>query len=627
MKHIFWKSFDLNIETNSKEKNLFPSNYKNLFKIFFFKKKKSSIFFFKSEKKYKVKINLKINVFFLKELISGNKLIPQKKNLIYFFKYYNIKRKLLNNLEINEQVDFYLNNPVDNNEKTILENINFFNLDENIYLDLVNEKIFFDKPNFNLKKNNTNKIIFNELYLENMNMINGIINKRIKNNLNLLNLYSCNTLLIIPKERELFWKHEFQKNNYNYKFINKNIDDFHNYKILVNYFDNYDFQHEKYHWNNLIVEFPENLKKWNTTIDNIKCKNKIFIINTLHKISNYTQILNYNYKNYDQYIFKNIINTIQLQKYNLDKDLNVKNYKLQLNNLELEKYNSYINKFRDFYYKNNIKFSDDLFLRKMCCFPQKDLKLKILDYKNIDKDIELFDINGEYKNRICNTVNTIKIRLKNDKKNKCNICLSKISKDNFGITKCGHYFCYSCISKSINYKNECPTCRYNISNESLFYVKINKKISYEKKLMEYGLFDDLGTKCKKLITLIKKLKKVVIFTNYTETINSISKILDSLNIKNIKSFDLVDNTDEIVIFLDYNLSYWNNDFYIENINDIILLDPIYENKNLISKYKYILSIFYSKKINIHNLIIKNTIEEETLSIFSNTINSILHKNT
>ena len=182
MKHIFWKSFDLNIETNSKEKNLFPSNYKNLFKIFFFKKKKSSIFFFKSEKKFKVKINLKINVFFLKELISGNKLIPQKKNLIYFFKYYNIKRKLLNNLEINEQVDFYLNNPVDNNEKTILENINFFNLDENIYLDLVNEKIFFDKPNLNLKKNNTNKIIFNELYLENMNMINGIINKRIKGN-------------------------------------------------------------------------------------------------------------------------------------------------------------------------------------------------------------------------------------------------------------------------------------------------------------------------------------------------------------------------------------------------------------------------------------------------------------
>ena len=187
--------------------------------------------------------------------------------------------------------------------------------------------------------------------------------------------------------------------------------------------------------------------------------------------------------------------------------MNVKNYKLQLNNLEFEKYNSYINKFRDFYYKNNIKFSDDLFLRKMCCFPQKDLKLKILDYKNINKDIELFDIHGEYKNRICNIVNTIKIRLKNDKKNKCNICLSKINNDNFGITKCGHYFCYSCISKSINYKNECPTCRYKVSNESLFYVKINKKISYEKKLMEYGLFDDLGTKCKKLITLIKKIKK------------------------------------------------------------------------------------------------------------------------
>ena len=300
--------------------------------------------------------------------------------------------------------------------------------------------------------------------------------------------------------------------------------------------------------------------------------------------------MNYNYKNFDQYLFKNVENTIQLQKYNLEKDINIKNYKLQQSNLELEKYNPYINKFRDFYNKNNIKFSDDLFLRKMCCFPQKDLKLKILEYKNINKDIELFDIQGEYKNRICNIVNTIKIRLKNDKKNKCNICLSKISKDNFGITKCGHYFCYSCISKSINYKNECPTCRYKLSNESL-------------------------------------LKKVVIFSNYTETINSISKILDSLNIKNIKSFDLVDKTDEIVIFLDYNLSYWNNDFYIENINDLILLDPIYDNKNLTSKYKYIFSIFSNKKINIHNLMMKNTIEEETLPTFTDTINSIFHKNT
>ena len=36
MKSIFWKSFDLEIETNNKEKHLFPSNYKNLLKIYFF---------------------------------------------------------------------------------------------------------------------------------------------------------------------------------------------------------------------------------------------------------------------------------------------------------------------------------------------------------------------------------------------------------------------------------------------------------------------------------------------------------------------------------------------------------------------------------------------------------------
>ena len=32
MKNNFWKSFDLEIETNNKEKHLFPCNYKNLFK-------------------------------------------------------------------------------------------------------------------------------------------------------------------------------------------------------------------------------------------------------------------------------------------------------------------------------------------------------------------------------------------------------------------------------------------------------------------------------------------------------------------------------------------------------------------------------------------------------------------
>jgi hypothetical protein len=79
MKNNIWKSFDLDIETNNKEKHLFPDNHKNFLKILFFKKKKSSLFFFKSEKKFKVKINLQINLCFLEELISSKKLIPQKK--------------------------------------------------------------------------------------------------------------------------------------------------------------------------------------------------------------------------------------------------------------------------------------------------------------------------------------------------------------------------------------------------------------------------------------------------------------------------------------------------------------------------------------------------------------------
>ena len=177
-------------------------------------------------------------------------------------------------MEVNEQIETYLQNPINTSENTILENINFINLGENIYLDLINEKVFLSNSNFNQKKNYTNKIIFNELYLENMNILNNTIHKRIKNNLNLLNLISCNTLLIIPKERELFWKHELLKNEYNHKFLEKNIIDYTNYKILVNYFDNYDLDYKNYHWNNLIVEFPENLKNgiMLLTILNVKIK-------------------------------------------------------------------------------------------------------------------------------------------------------------------------------------------------------------------------------------------------------------------------------------------------------------------------------------------------------------------
>ena len=71
-----YEKFCLDTELNNKDKINFPKNYKNLYNILFFKKKKSSIFFFKSEAKYKVKIDFKINLTYLQNLIIYNKEIP-----------------------------------------------------------------------------------------------------------------------------------------------------------------------------------------------------------------------------------------------------------------------------------------------------------------------------------------------------------------------------------------------------------------------------------------------------------------------------------------------------------------------------------------------------------------------
>ena len=65
-----WKIFSINTELNNRDKHFYPKNVRNLYNILFFKKKKSSLFFFKSESKYKAKIDLKINLTSLKNILE-----------------------------------------------------------------------------------------------------------------------------------------------------------------------------------------------------------------------------------------------------------------------------------------------------------------------------------------------------------------------------------------------------------------------------------------------------------------------------------------------------------------------------------------------------------------------------
>jgi hypothetical protein len=47
----------------------------------------------------------------------------------------------------------------------------------------------------------------------------------------------------------------------------------------------------------------------------------------------------------------------------------------------------------------------------------------------------------------------------------CVICMCKLSKPT--VTKCGHSFCFECISEIVNQKHECPLCNHNLTKEDL----------------------------------------------------------------------------------------------------------------------------------------------------------------
>ena len=43
--------------------------------------------------------------------------------------------------------------------------------------------------------------------------------------------------------------------------------------------------------------------------------------------------------------------------------------------------------------------------------------------------------------------------------NECCICFETIGNNNNCVTKCGHAFCFECITKSLTNNNTCPCCR------------------------------------------------------------------------------------------------------------------------------------------------------------------------
>ena len=84
-----------------------------------------------------------------------------------------------------------------------------------------------------------------------------------------------------------------------------------------------------------------------------------------------------------------------------------------------------------------------------------------------------------------------RIKINKKKSQECPICLEKIGKNNYVLTKCNHKFCTDCFLKSLNNNSSCPICR-----EDIFTFNKLKSISLEelKRLNDNLYFDKIFLK-------------------------------------------------------------------------------------------------------------------------------------
>jgi SNF2 family DNA or RNA helicase len=208
----------------------------------------------------------------------------------------------------------------------------------------------------------------------------------------------------------------------------------------------------------------------------------------------------------------------------------------------------------------------------------------------------------------------------------CGICLGEIDAINLGVTKCGHIFCFDCITLIAQLKHNCPYCL-----KSLTVTDIDK-ITYKKALVttdhfknKKELINKVGTKLGNLIVFLKSTNKhTIIFSQWDDLLKEVGILLNDFGIKNIfckgnvwqrdKALRLFNSNDDIkVIMLSSNSAASGAN--LTKASQVILLDPVY------GSYEYRKSTEWQSigrahrmgqvnQVEVIRLIIKDTVEED-----------------
>jgi hypothetical protein len=263
--------------------------------------------------------------------------------------------------------------------------------------------------------------------------------------------------------------------------------------------------------------------------------------------------------------------------------------------------------------------------------------------------------------------------LKNDKDTEseiCSICLSTPDENDFGITPCGHIFCYSCVMFAIDKMGRwCPMCKrklergnvlnlvpessvrdsFDSSKESVPVIepdsddedsdedkkrkhkhkhkhkhKSKQKKKKKKRDKRQKMIDEYGSKIACLVEYLDEIKgSIVLFSQWDDLLNKVGAILRKQGIiavfckgnyarrdKVIRDFN--DGDIQVIMLSSTNTASGTN---LTKASEIIFLDPVYGEKTLRKQTESQAigrahRIGQKKQLIVTRFIVKDTIEEE-----------------
>lgn len=211
----------------------------------------------------------------------------------------------------------------------------------------------------------------------------------------------------------------------------------------------------------------------------------------------------------------------------------------------------------------------------------------------------------------------------------CGICMSEISGENVGVTKCGHLFCYECLKTSIADSAKCPMCQTPQNNKDVMMISFERPVftKHNTEILKnkLELIEQVGTKLTNLIYYLNSIQDhVIIFSQWDSLLRKVGDVLSDHGISNvfcrgnvwtrdkaIREFNSDDKIKVIMLSSESAASGTN----LTKASKVILLDPISGNYEYRRNMEWqaigrAYRLGQKKPVEVVRFIVRDTVEED-----------------